>query len=433
MLATLDKSLRRFLYCWCALVALLVLIAGYTVVGQNSMIARLGAGQAEELAANPQVQMQIMQMRQQRVPDQQIQMQLQRAGEQRAAVLVANARRAALWAAALALLTTLCLWVIMVLPGADAQMKRYTAYALLAMLVAQLLFVAVKYVQVEDVSQTLGEPEIVQKLKTVPPPFRIAVVDQRHPVYNLWITTLFGLHGLECINVPADSRPTPDRTAFFYSEALSPARRWQYANVRFVLGTRQTLEMALRQFGVRSQFVPWLNYALYNEQHAAYEFTNALPRVFAVGTWVVTTNAADTLAFMNSLSNDPHRVAVLNDASADARTDTDFQGQVTISNYTAECITAVVTLSNEGLVIMATEPAAGWQVAVDGAPAALRRCNLLHQGVLVPAGRHTVVFRYHTRSWLTRWNNAALLVVPVLALATLVGGVIVRRRASPAA
>ncbi|MCX7004824.1 MAG: hypothetical protein NTV22_16335 [bacterium] len=428
MFATLDKKLRRFMYGWLALVGVLVLVAAYTLVGQSNMIQRLGAAQAEELAANPQVQSQIMQMRQQRMTDQQIQERLVRAGEQRAAVLAANARSAAVWAAALALLTTLCLYIIMVLPGADAQMKRLAAYSLLAMLIAQLIFVAMKYVQVEDVSQTLGEPEVVQKLKSVAAPFRIAVLDQRHPVYNMWITTLFGLHGLECMNVPADSRPTPDRTAFFYTEALTPARRWQYGNVRFVLGTREMLEMALRQLGVRRQFVPWYAYSLYNENHAVYEFTNVLPRVFAVGTWTVSTNAEATLALMNNPSNDPHHVAVVNDTTLAARTDADFHGTVGITNYVAERVCAQVDLSSTGLVVMATEPAAGWQATVDGAPAALLRCNLLHQGVLVPPGQHAVVFQYVTHNWQTQWTNWTLMAVPVLAVATLVLWLVRKRR-----
>jgi hypothetical protein len=420
MVASLDKKLRRFMYGWLALVGVLVILAAYTLVGQRDIIQRLGAAQAEELAANPQVQSQIMQMRQQRMPEQQIQERLMQAGEQRAVVFAANARSAALWAAALALLTTLCLYIIMVMAGADAQLQRFAAYGLLAMLIAQLSFVAMKYVQVEDVSQTLGEPEVVQKLKSVAAPFRIAVLDQRHPVYNMWITTLFGLHGLECMNVPADSRPTPDRTAFFYTEALTPTRRWQYGNVRFVLGTREMLEMALRQFGVRNQFVPWHAYALFNENHAVYEFTNALPRVFAVGTWTVSTNAEATLALMNNPSNDPRRVAVVNEAAFSARTDTKFHGTVDVTDYVAERVCARVALSSTGLVVMATEPAAGWHVTVDGAPAALVRCNLLHQGVLVPPGQHTVVFRYVTHSWQTTWANWTLMAVPVLALATLV-------------
>jgi len=190
--------------------------------------------------------------------------------------------------------------------------------------------------------------------------------------------------------------------------------------VRFVLGTREMLEMALRQFGVRNQFVPWYAYSLFNENHAVYEFTNALPRVFAVGTWTVSTNAETTLALMNNPSNDPHRVAVVNEATLSAQTDKDFHGTVVITNYVAERVNAQVALSSTGLVVLATEPAAGWQVTVDGAPAALLRCNLLHQGVLVPPGQHAVEFRYVTHNWQTAWTKWTLMAVPVLAAATLV-------------
>jgi len=37
-----------------------------------------------------------------------------------------------------------------------------------------------------------------------------------------------------------------------------------------------------------------------------------------------------------------------------------------------------------------------WTVAIDGKPATLLRCNYLMRGVQVPAGEHTVCFRFNT-------------------------------------
>jgi len=429
MLNAIAKPQRIFLLSWMTITAVLVLFTLAVHLGQNAMIGALGARVADEFAASPQMQMQIQQARQQGMRPEQIQSQLQRMGEQRAADMVENAKSALRWATVLAVLACVLFHTIIARHDVHSQTKRYAAYAVAALLLLQLLNVALKYVQVENTDQTLGEPEVVRRLKEAPAPFRIAVVDvdQRNPVYNLWLTTVFGLHGLECINVPADSRPTPDRVKFFYSPALSPLRRWEYANVQYLLGTRQGLESRLQMLGARDQFAPWFAFKLNEEDHAVYAFTNTLPRVFAVGTWIVETNADAVLAFMDTPSNNPHAVAVVNNAEITAANHEAFVAAVNITSYVPERIAATVQLSATGLVVLTTEPAPGWHATVDGVPQPIVRCNLLQQGIIVPAGAHEVVFTYATRDWMTSWNNGSLMLVPILALATL-GIVLWQRR-----
>lgn len=57
-----------------------------------------------------------------------------------------------------------------------------------------------------------------------------------------------------------------------------------------------------------------------------------------------------------------------------------------------------------GLLVLADTFYPGWRATVDGAPVPILRVNLMHRGVLVPPGAHTVTFRY--QPWSVRWGIA---------------------------
>jgi len=71
----------------------------------------------------------------------------------------------------------------------------------------------------------------------------------------------------------------------------------------------------------------------------------------------------------------------------------------------------------DGYLVLADSWAPGWRAEVDGAPALVERANLAQRAVRVPAGKHTVAFRYRPR-----WRVAGPLVS--LAGLMLAGGVI---------
>ena len=76
----------------------------------------------------------------------------------------------------------------------------------------------------------------------------------------------------------------------------------------------------------------------------------------------------------------------------------------------------------DGLLVLADPWYPQWRVEVDGKPAKLLRVDHAFRGVLVPAGRHQVVFTYQDRAM---WLGAALTLATCLAL---VGVWAVRRR-----
>ena len=69
--------------------------------------------------------------------------------------------------------------------------------------------------------------------------------------------------------------------------------------------------------------------------------------------------------------------------------------------------------------------APGWKAKVDGEDADVQRVDYLIRGVAVPAGEHTVEFRYEPAVWTWGWI-ISLVTLLALAAAALVGW---RRRA----
>ncbi len=431
LFTTAEKPVRRFLYIWFGITALLILLATVVVLDQRGWEQRIASIKAEELMRYPQVQQQIAAARKQGMPEKQIHQQLLQMGMNQAIVNVKLMKEATFWSACTAAIVSILFWLLLIKKGAPREQRQLLLAGVLVVMLIQLLYVAHKYIQEEPFEKIYSTPpEAIAKLQEQPKPFRIAVTDPS--TYNMWVTLLFGLYDLECINVPADSRPTPIRQKFFYNPALSPIRRWQYSNVKYILSPKNVMDSYLRSFNTKNDFKQLYSFSLGGQPQVIMEYTDTLPRVFAVGTWVVNTNADEVLEYMFTPTTDPHTTAVVMDAGITAQSVTNFSRKVAaISDYTPERIETTVSLSSTGLVIMATEPAPGWTVTVDTVQQPLLRCNLLHQGVTVPPGNHNIVFSYSPPSaWITSCNNVVYLTLPFLLVATIVCVIIKLRKST---
>ena len=412
----LEKKIRIFFIIWIAFTAVIILIAALAYSGAfNSKITDV---KIEEIKSNPQIVSQIQQWKQQGISKRQIKEQLLRGvPRQYLSDPIDNAihimKKASRNAAFITIISCFLFYFIFVNNKKNNQQKMLFAIALIGLLLIDQIYVAKKYIMEEPIELTLQKPAAIAKLQTVEKPFRVSVLDRN--AYNIWLSSLFRLHGIECIDVPADSRPSALRKIFFYSNAISPVKRWQYSNVKYLLGPQQTLEMSLRQLGVRDDFSQFYSYDLNGQKHAIYEYKKMLPRVYAIGEWVVKTNAAEVASFMNLPSTDPHKTAVLLDDSISEQSLSNFSSKVKIDSYEPVEIKATVTLSAPGIVALVTEPTTGWKVKVDEKEQETFRCNLMHQGVMVPAGNHSVVFYYDPPElWIRKLQKWAYAALPVL-------------------
>lgn len=101
-------------------------------------------------------------------------------------------------------------------------------------------------------------------------------------------------------------------------------------------------------------------------------------------------------------------------------------GAVVVKTYAPEKITLeIVVPGTRGAFLASTERfTAGWKVQVDGVPQAVHKTNLFFRGVFVPAGRHTVVWRYEPEHW---WLLVSLSYLTLIGT-IVVGGVLLIRK-----
>ena len=412
-----DKKIRTFIIVWLTITVLITIIAGTAILGFYDI--KVINIKAEEIQGNPQLVSAIQQWRKQGATDQQIKQQIDKIAMGQAGPAISVMKKSAFRAAAIAIITFLLFYFLFSNRKTSNQQKMLFAFAIIGLLLIDQVYIAQKYVMKEPVELTLQKPDAIAKLQTAKQPFRVSVIDRN--TYNIRVSSLFNLHGIECIDMPADSRPTPLRKMFFYSNAISPVRRWEYSNVKYILGPQRGIEMFLRQMGARKQFSSYYTYNLNNQQHAIYEFKNTLPRVYTVGEWRVITNANAAIAFMNNPKTDPHKIAVIIDTKITESKNTNFIGTVKIKSYSPVKIETMVNLSATGLVAMATESDGNWRVDIDGKPVDSIGCNLLHFGTFVPPGKHSVTFTYHKKpAMVSKITNTAYLFLPILVFLTII-------------
>jgi len=412
-----DKKIRTFIFVWFAVTAFITIIAATAHLGFYDV--KIINIKAEEIQANPQLANAVQQWRKQGATEQQIKQQINKIAMGQADPAISVMKKSSFRASAIAIISFFIFYFLFSNKKVSQQQKMLFAIAIIGLLLIDQIYIAQKYVMKEPVDITLQKPDAIAKLQTAKQPFRVAVLDKA--AYNLWVTSLFQLHGIECMDMPADSRPTPLRKIFFYSNAISPVRRWEYSNVKYIFGPQRGIEMFLRQMGVRKQFSPYYTYDMNNQQHAIYQFNNTLPRVYTVGEWNVITNAEKAISFMNNYKTDPHKIAVITQSGITENLNTNFSGIVNIISYSPVKIDTAVDLSANGLVAMATETDGNWKILIDGKPAEIIECNLLHFGTFVPAGKHSVTFIYDKKpAAITKITTTAYVFIPVLLLLTFI-------------
>jgi hypothetical protein len=150
------------------------------------------------------------------------------------------------------------------------------------------------------------------------------------------------------------------------------------ANVRYVISMAPLSDPSLRE--------------VYRGSALVYENTEALPRAYLVPR--VEKVEGDGLAAMKARDWNPREVAFVAAAAPVDLPQGPLSGSAVLQSYAPDRVEVRTTSDRAALLVLADNYYDGWEATVDGREAPVVLANSTFRGVPVPAGSHTVVFRY---------------------------------------
>jgi hypothetical protein len=158
-------------------------------------------------------------------------------------------------------------------------------------------------------------------------------------------------------------------------------------NVEHVLSFRPLAEKEIVLLGHFPESFSWL-----------YKIERTVPRTYIVNNTMVEKDSKQVLRLLSSAGFDPMREVVL-DSEIPMPPARQLRATAEIVRYGNEIVTIVTSADSEGILVLADSYYPGWKAFVDGREEIIRRANLFFRAVPLPAGNHTVEFRYEPRSF----------------------------------
>jgi hypothetical protein len=286
--------------------------------------------------------------------------------------------------------------------------------AVLALLLIELWPVSGRVMKptIGDVTQRsaeAGRDDVVQFLEKAGPPgsFRILPIDeyQSNRFAGFAIATVGGYQ-------PAKPRRFQD---FFEAGLVDNPMWWRLLNVRYLV-TAQKLDPP----------PPFLTPVFTGAAATVYEMTAALPRATVVGEYRVVTPARAILDSVARGAADAARVTYL-EKDPGVRLGRVNGAQAEITSYRLNDVTVSVVTPAQALLRLADAWYPDWTATVDRQRVEVLPADYLLRAVVVPAGRHEVVFRFESPA-VDRG-----LIVSLASLVVILGLLIVGRWRRPAA
>jgi hypothetical protein len=189
---------------------------------------------------------------------------------------------------------------------------------------------------------------------------------------------------------------------------LAPEKLFRLLGILNVKYVTSAQPLPLKMLGYFPDYPVWL-----------YEIESAVPRAYIAHKTVVERDSKTILARLSASEFRPLEEVILEKAASIQRVE-NFQGEAKISRYGNQSVTIDASLNSPGILVLADSFYPGWEAYVDGERREVLRANYFFRGVVVPAGKHQVEFRYAPYSF--RLGMAVSLVSLALVVLLLLAG-----------
>jgi len=129
-----------------------------------------------------------------------------------------------------------------------------------------------------------------------------------------------------------------------------------------------------------------------------YKIEGTIPRAYVVNKTTVEKNSNQVLRLLSSEAFDPTQEVIL-DSEIAIPPMHQLRATAKIVRYENERVTIAASADSEAILVLADSHYPGWKAFVDGKQEVIRRANLFFRAVPLPAGNHTVEFRYEPKSF----------------------------------
>lgn len=288
---------------------------------------------------------------------------------------------------------------------------QWASIGIVGLVLFDVFFIARQYVT----TVTIGEWEdnrVVEIVRSDNGHGRVALVSQEN-FYNQWLSILFPYHDIKTINVAQMPRMPVDYQQYLGAVANNPIRHWELGAVSHVLGPARIWGQISNEPTLRDRFD--LIYAYNVEpvgggvrvvsasadrrgQHVVLHHTAPRHRYALVSDWQIMDDA-EALSHLASPAFVPfERVLVASGQPGLQQLPEPERagvgGSVRRMAYRPGYVELRVSADAPSILRVADKYDPHWQARVNGKRAEVLRVDYIMQGVLIPAGVHTVTLRY---------------------------------------
>ncbi|MCB0166753.1 MAG: YfhO family protein [Anaerolineae bacterium] len=189
-----------------------------------------------------------------------------------------------------------------------------------------------------------------------------------------------------------------------FLQRLPAWRAWQLMNVRYIADQRDIGDAGL-------------SLAFTDDAVKIYQMGDSFERAWLVGDVEVITDFNATLERLATDDFDLRHTAIVADPLAVALSG-DSAGVVQIDRFSANELSLTIDTAAPQLLIVSQIDYPGWQATLDDQPVELRQIDAVLQGVVIPAGSHTVQIKYWPKTlaiglWLSAIGSLVCLVMMI--------------------